>query len=47
MKTELFKTDSPLLGVVHLTKAGELIARGETVVFPTETVYGLGANALD
>lgn len=25
----------------------ELIQRGECVAFPTETVYGLGANALD
>lgn len=30
-----------------LRKAGELIRGGELVVFPTETVYGLGANALD
>ena len=27
--------------------AAEFIRRGETVAFPTETVYGLGANALD
>ncbi len=30
-----------------LTEAGELIRSGETVAFPTETVYGLGANAYD
>lgn len=30
-----------------LQKAGELIQAGQLVVFPTETVYGLGANALD
>lgn len=30
-----------------LTKAAELIRAGELVAFPTETVYGLGANALD
>lgn len=30
-----------------LKEAVELIKRGETVVFPTETVYGLGANAFD
>ena len=30
-----------------LRNAGELIRGGELVVFPTETVYGLGANALD
>ena len=31
----------------HLELAGELIRQGELVAFPTETVYGLGANALD
>jgi L-threonylcarbamoyladenylate synthase len=30
-----------------LNKAAELIRAGELVAFPTETVYGLGANALD
>lgn len=30
-----------------LDEAVELIKRGELVVFPTETVYGLGANAFD
>ena len=30
-----------------LSHAGELIRAGELVAFPTETVYGLGANALD
>ena len=31
----------------HLSLAGELIRKGCLVAFPTETVYGLGANALD
>ncbi len=30
-----------------LRRAAELLRRGELVAFPTETVYGLGANALD
>jgi L-threonylcarbamoyladenylate synthase len=30
-----------------VSKAAALIASGELVAFPTETVYGLGANALD
>ena len=30
-----------------MDKAVELIGNGELVVFPTETVYGLGANAFD
>lgn len=31
----------------RLEKAGEILKRGGLVAFPTETVYGLGANALD
>ncbi len=31
----------------ELVRAAELIRRGGLVAFPTETVYGLGANALD
>jgi len=30
-----------------LQKAGEILKNGGLVAFPTETVYGLGANALD
>lgn len=30
-----------------IAHAAEVIRRGELVAFPTETVYGLGANALD
>ena len=30
-----------------LAKAAELLRAGRLVAFPTETVYGLGANALD
>ncbi len=31
--------------MIDITKAAELIKRGEVVAFPTETVYGLGADA--
>lgn len=31
----------------EIIAAATLLARGELVAFPTETVYGLGANALD
>src|SRR5215471_15129646 len=31
----------------NIAKAAALIRAGELVAFPTETVYGLGANALD
>ena len=30
-----------------MAQAGEILKRGGLVAFPTETVYGLGANALD
>ena len=30
-----------------IRKAAQALARGDLVAFPTETVYGLGANALD
>ena len=33
--------------MTSLTKAVELLRAGRLVAFPTETVYGLGANALD
>lgn len=43
MKTLIIdKTDAP-----SLIKAGEIIKNGGIVAFPTETVYGLGANAYD
>ena len=38
MKTHYFDRDS-------LDQAGSLLAQGALVAFPTETVYGLGANA--
>jgi L-threonylcarbamoyladenylate synthase len=34
-------------GRVSVKRAAELIRAGRLVAFPTETVYGLGANALD
>ena len=30
-----------------LEQAAELIKQGKIVVFPTETVYGIGTNGLD
>src|SRR5437763_10883756 len=33
--------------VSEISKAAELLRAGRLVAFPTETVYGLGANALD
>jgi L-threonylcarbamoyladenylate synthase len=34
-------------GAEGVVRAAELLREGGTVAFPTETVYGLGANALD
>ena len=42
MKTELLSPTPEAL-----SRAGQLLRGGEVVGFPTETVYGLGANALD
>lgn len=42
METRLFSTKKE-----DLQEAAELIKSGKTVIFPTETVYGLGANAMD
>jgi L-threonylcarbamoyladenylate synthase len=36
-----------LSGEAGLARAAELLRGGRTVAFPTETVYGLGADALD
>src|SRR6202044_4138745 len=36
-----------LEGEAGLLRAAEMLRGGGTVAFPTETVYGLGANALD
>jgi L-threonylcarbamoyladenylate synthase len=37
----------PVTDPKQIERAGELIRAGRLVAFPTETVYGLGANALD
>lgn len=47
MKTEIIKIDPNEIDVVKLSRAAEFIRQGKLVVFPTETVYGLGANAYD
>jgi len=45
MKTK-FLTQNEINGTT-LAQAGKILQGGGLVVFPTETVYGLGANALD
>ncbi len=50
MKTTEYILQKDLIGserTVKLSRAADCIRRGGLVVFPTETVYGLGANALD
>lgn len=48
MKTEIFQIDDlSAENLSKLEKAAHLIRDGEIVVFPTETVYGLGADALN
>lgn len=42
IETKVLKCDEK-----DFSEAGEIIRDGGTVIFPTETVYGLGANALD
>lgn len=39
METKIYRTD-------QISQAAALLCQGELVAFPTETVYGLGANAL-
>lgn len=46
MKTIIYKVDSDNVETV-LDDAASVIQQGGLVVFPTETVYGIGANALD
>ena len=45
MVTEIFKVDKDSYDI--LKKAAALLNSGELVAIPTETVYGLGANAFD
>lgn len=43
----LIKEDLETLVTDSIEDAARLLCQGELVIFPTETVYGLGANALD
>src|SRR5260370_40279537 len=44
---EILPTDTPALFEAAIRRAVVLLRAGEVVVLPTETVYGLAANALD
>ncbi len=45
MNTKVIKVDPINPSEEDIKEAAELIVKGELVVFPTETVYGLGADA--
>ena len=47
MKTIIKRIDANNIDIRMIQKAGDILKRGGLVAFPTETVYGLGANALD
>src|SRR5699024_5142945 len=47
METRIEKIDRMQIDETIMETAGEIIKQGGLVAFPTETVYGLGANALD
>lgn len=47
MKTMISSIDKDNIDLEELKKHAKLLSEGKTVIFPTETVYGLGANALD
>jgi L-threonylcarbamoyladenylate synthase len=44
---EVLPTHTPALFEAAVKRAGELLRGGEVIALPTETVYGLAANALD
>ena len=47
MKTQIVSMDEKKIDMEMLRKAGEIIKKGGLVAFPTETVYGLGGDALN
>lgn len=47
MKTIIRKVDREQIDKAVMAEAGDILIQGGLVAFPTETVYGLGANALD
>ena len=47
MKTVISRVDANNPNRKDMEMAGQFIASGELVAFPTETVYGLGGDALD
>ncbi|MGN1180026.1 MAG: L-threonylcarbamoyladenylate synthase [Suilimivivens sp.] len=47
MKTKIVRIDEDNIDEKAIREAGEILKRGGLVAFPTETVYGLGGDALN
>lgn len=47
LKTEIIKIDSDNIDIYKIRYAAQVLKDGGLVAFPTETVYGLGADALN
>jgi len=47
VNTEIIKIDEQRIDLNAIRRAGEIIKAGGLVAFPTETVYGLGGDALN
>ena len=47
MNTKLLKIEDPEVQSAEVQQAADIIREGGLVAIPTETVYGLGANALN
>lgn len=47
MDTKIYKIDSNNINFQKIKEAADTIRKGELVAFPTETVYGLGADAMN
>ena len=45
--TKIVKVDPENIDYSIIKEAADIINRGGIVVFPTETVYGIGADALN
>lgn len=43
----ILQVENEINDKIAIEEAAKALAQGKTVIFPTETVYGLGANALD
>jgi L-threonylcarbamoyladenylate synthase len=47
IRTRYFRIDPKVPNLTHIQEAAEILRQGGVVAFPTETVYGLGADGLN